>query len=34
MKPSQMQTFIADCLTIFWGDWLELRTRITQVAAS
>jgi ABC-type multidrug transport system permease subunit len=34
LKSSQLQSFIADCLTIFWGDWLELRARITQVAAS
>ncbi|ARV62355.1 ABC transporter permease [Nostocales cyanobacterium HT-58-2] len=33
-KISQIQTLIADSLTVFWGDWLELRVRITQVAAS
>ncbi len=31
---SQWKTLWADTLTIFWGDWLELRSRITQVAAS
>ncbi len=29
-----MQTILADSLTVFWGDWLDLRVRITQVAAS
>jgi ABC-type multidrug transport system permease subunit len=34
IKPSQIETLLADTLTIFWGDWLELRVRIAQVAAS
>lgn len=29
-----LRTLIADTLTIFWGDWLDLRVRIPQVAAS
>ena len=33
-KPQQFQTLLADSLTIFWGDWLDLRVRIVQVAAS
>ncbi|NHC34995.1 ABC transporter permease [Scytonema millei] len=33
-RKSYLQTLIADSLTIFWGDWLELRVRIAQVAAS
>lgn len=33
-KPHQFQTLLADSLTIFWGDWLDLRVRIVQVAAS
>lgn len=33
-KTSQLQIFLADSLTIFWGDWLDLRVRIVQVAAS
>jgi len=33
-KPSGLKTLLADSLTIFWGDWLELRIRIVQVAAS
>ncbi len=34
IKSSQWRTLFADSLTIFWGDWLDLRVRITQVAAS
>ena len=33
-NSSQWRTLFADSLTIFWGDWLDLRVRITQVAAS
>ncbi|HEY9780447.1 MAG TPA: ABC transporter permease [Leptolyngbyaceae cyanobacterium] len=33
-KPSGLKTLLADSLTILWGDWLELRVRIAQVAAS
>ncbi len=33
-KPSQLQTLLADTLTIFWGDWLDLRIRIVQIAAT
>jgi ABC-type multidrug transport system permease subunit len=33
-KPSQLQTIMADAFTVFWGDWLDLRVRIVQVAAS
>lgn len=28
------RTLFADTLTVFWGDWLELRARLPQVAAS
>lgn len=31
---SSLQTLPADILTVFWGDWLELRARIAQVAAT
>lgn len=31
---SFLKTLINDSLTIFWGDWLDLRVRIPQVAAS
>lgn len=33
-KPSQLQTLLADTLTIFWGDWLDLRVRLVQIASS
>lgn len=33
-KASQLQTLLADSFTIFWGDWLDLRVRIVQIAAS
>ena len=29
-----VQTILEDSVTIFWGDWLDLRVRIPQVAAS
>lgn len=32
--PSMFKTLWQDTLTIFWGDWLELRSRLTQVAAT
>ncbi|MBD0266982.1 ABC transporter permease [Pseudanabaena sp. FACHB-2040] len=31
---SSLQTLWGDTLTVFWGDWLDLRVRIPQVAAS
>lgn len=34
LKGSTLNTLIADTLTIFWGEWLDLRVRIPQVAAS
>ncbi|RCJ25342.1 ABC transporter permease [Nostoc sp. ATCC 43529] len=34
LKTSQFQILLADSLTIFWGDWLDLRVRVVQVAAS
>jgi ABC-type multidrug transport system permease subunit len=33
-KGLQFQTILADALTIFWGEWLDLRVRIVQVAAT
>ncbi len=36
-KPAQksvLQTLWSDCLTVFWGDWLDLRVRVVQVVAS
>lgn len=32
--PSALKTLLSDTLTVFWGDWLDLRVRIPQVAAS
>ena len=34
MKSSQLSTILADTLTVFWGEWLDLRARITQIAAT
>ncbi|MBD2436698.1 ABC transporter permease [Nostoc sp. FACHB-110] len=33
-KTAHFQLFLADSLTVFWGEWLKLRSRITQVAAT
>lgn len=33
-KTSTVRNIFADSLTVFWGDWLDLRVRILQVAAS
>jgi ABC-type multidrug transport system permease subunit len=33
-KGSQLQTILADTLTIFWGEWLDLRVRLLQIAAT
>lgn len=33
-RLSQWRGIFADSLTVFWGDWLDLRVRITQVIAS
>nr|WP_256871948.1 ABC transporter permease [Nostoc sp. TCL26-01] len=33
-KTSQLPILLTDSLTIFWGDWLDLRVRVAQVAAS
>ena len=29
-----MSTIVADTLTVFWGEWLDLRVRILQIAAT
>src|SRR4028119_1584837 len=34
VKGSQLQTLLTDTLTIFWGEWLDLRIRIVQIAAT
>lgn len=31
---SRLRTLWSDTLTVFWGDWLDLRVRLVQVAAS
>ncbi|GAB4380838.1 MAG: ABC transporter permease [Elainellaceae cyanobacterium] len=33
-KPSWVRGVLADSLTVFWGDWLDLRVRLPQVIAS
>lgn len=33
-KGSIVRSILADSLTVFWGDWLDLRVRILQVVAS
>jgi ABC-type multidrug transport system permease subunit len=33
-KTSLVSNILQDALTVFWGDWLDLRVRIAQVAAS
>ncbi|MEM9220265.1 MAG: ABC transporter permease [Cyanobacteria bacterium P01_F01_bin.150] len=33
-KLSSIKTILTDSSTVFWGDWLDLRARVTQVAAS
>ncbi|MBD2071624.1 ABC transporter permease [Leptolyngbya sp. FACHB-671] len=33
-KVSLLRSIFTDSLTVFWGDWLDLRVRILQVAAS
>jgi ABC-type multidrug transport system permease subunit len=34
LKNPQLQTILADTLTVFWGEWLELRSRLVQIAAT
>ncbi|MBD2001365.1 ABC transporter permease [Leptolyngbya sp. FACHB-541] len=33
-KVSLLRSILTDSFTVFWGDWLDLRVRILQVAAS
>lgn len=33
-NPNRLRTLLADSLTIFWGDWLDLRVRLLQVVSS
>lgn len=34
MQLSKLKTILTDSLTIFWGDWLDLRVRILPVASA
>jgi ABC-type multidrug transport system permease subunit len=34
LKSSVWQAITADTLTVFWGDWLELRSRLVQIAST
>lgn len=34
LKNLQLKNFLADVATIFWGEWLDLRARLTQIAAT
>lgn len=34
LKRSFLHSLLTDTLTIFWGEWLDLRSRILQIAAS
>ncbi len=34
VKRSQLQTLLTDTLTVFWGEWLDLRVRVIQIAAT
>ncbi len=34
LRRSSLSTLWQDSLTVFWGDWLDLRVRIVQIAAS
>ena len=33
-QTSEFATIVRDTLTIFWGEWLDLRARLTQIAAT
>jgi ABC-type multidrug transport system permease subunit len=34
VKDSPWQSILTDSLTVFWGEWLDLRSRLVQIAAS
>jgi ABC-2 type transport system permease protein len=34
VKLSQLRTIFDDTLTVFWGEWLDLRARVVQIAAT
>ena len=34
LEASHLQSILADTLTVFWGEWLDLRVRLVQIAAT
>lgn len=34
LKTYQLATILADTLTVFWGEWLDLRVRLLQIAST
>ncbi|MGC1396870.1 MAG: ABC transporter permease, partial [Coleofasciculaceae cyanobacterium] len=34
IQISSLKTILSDTLTVFWGEWLDLRVRIVQIAAT
>lgn len=34
LKSSQLSTILEDTLTVFWGEWLDLRVRLLQIAST
>ncbi|MCC3418014.1 MAG: ABC transporter permease [Microcoleus sp. PH2017_07_MST_O_A] len=34
MKQNSIQTILTDTMTVFWGEWLDLRVRILSIAAA
>jgi ABC-2 type transport system permease protein len=34
ITASALSTIVADTITVFWGEWLDLRARIAQIAAT
>ncbi|MEG4805060.1 ABC transporter permease [Microcoleus sp. ARI1-B5] len=34
MKKTSIQTILTDTITVFWGEWLDLRVRILPIAAA
>jgi ABC-2 type transport system permease protein len=34
MKKNSIQTILTDTMTVFWGEWLDLRVRILPIAAA
>jgi ABC-2 type transport system permease protein len=34
VKLTRVQTILTDTITVFWGEWLDLRARVVQIAAT